>query len=104
MVARDPKSSINDGVVAIDFGTKSTVVVYQKDNVNIHPMRIGTGDLSKDIQAHHYENPTIMEFRDLNAFISAYSAKANKPYTRWQDLTISHTAKNALEGTDSRGC
>ncbi|CAH9057280.1 hypothetical protein PSEHALCIP103_01624 [Pseudoalteromonas haloplanktis] len=101
MVARDPKSSINDGVVAIDFGTKSTVVVYQKDNVNIHPMRIGTGDLSKDIQAHHYENPTIMEFRDLNAFISAYSAKANKPYTRWQDLTISHTAKNALEGTDS---
>lgn len=101
MVARDPKSSINDGVVAIDFGTKSTVVVYQKDNVNIHPMRIGTGDLSKDIQAHHYENPTIMEFRDLNNFISAYSAKANKPYTRWQDLTISHTAKNALEGTDS---
>ena len=101
MVARDPKSSINDGVVAIDFGTKSTVVVYQKDNVNIHPMRIGTGDLSKDIQAHHYENPTIMEFRDLNAFISAYSEKANKPYTRWQDLTISHTAKNALEGTDS---
>ena len=101
LVARDPKSSINDGVVAIDFGTKSTVVVYQKDNVNIHPMRIGTGDLSKDIQAHHYENPTIMEFRDLDAFISAYSAKANKPYTRWQDLTISHTAKNALEGTDS---
>ncbi|WP_350608149.1 hypothetical protein [Pseudoalteromonas sp. MER144-MNA-CIBAN-0113] len=101
MVARDPKSSIVDGVVAIDFGTKSTVVVYQKDNVNIHPMRIGTGDLSKDIQAHHYENPTIMEFRDLNTFISAYSAKANKPYTRWQDLTISHTAKNALEGTDS---
>lgn len=101
MVARDPKSSINDGVVAIDFGTKSTVVVYQKDNVNIHPMRIGTGDLSKDIQAHHYENPTIMEFRDLDTFITAYSEKANKPYTRWQDLTISHTAKNAMEGTDS---
>lgn len=101
MVARDPKSSINDGVVAIDFGTKSTVVVYQKDNVNIHPMRVGTGDLRTDIQAHHYENPTIMEFRDLDAFISAYGAKANKPYTRWQDLTISHTAKNAMEGTES---
>lgn len=101
LVARDPKSSINDGVVAIDFGTKSTVVVYQKDNVNIHPMRVGTGDLRTDIQAHHYENPTIMEFRDLDAFISAYSEKANKPYTRWQDLTISHTAKNAMEGTES---
>lgn len=101
LVARNPKSSINDGVVAIDFGTKSTVVVYQKDNVNIHPMRVGTGDLRTDIQAHHYENPTIMEFRDLDAFISAYSEKANKPYTRWQDLTISHTAKNAMEGTES---
>lgn len=101
MVARDPKSSINDGVVGIDFGTKSTVVVYQKDNINIHPMRVGTGDLSSDIQAYHYENPTIMEFRDLEAFISAYNSKDNKPYTRWQDLTISHTAKNAMEGTES---
>jgi hypothetical protein len=38
LVARDPAMDINDGVVGIDFGTKSTVVVYQKDNVNIHPM------------------------------------------------------------------
>lgn len=101
LVARDPKSSINDGVVAIDFGTKSTVVVYQKDNVNIHPMRIGTGDLSKEIAASHYENPTIMEFNDLERFISAYQAKANKPFTRWQDLTISHTAQNSMFGCES---
>ncbi|MBB1365415.1 molecular chaperone DnaK [Pseudoalteromonas sp. SR44-5] len=101
MVARDPKSSINDGVVAIDFGTKSTVVVYQKDNVNIHPMRVGTGDLRKDIKAYHYENPTIMEFNDLEQFIHDYQAKDNKPYTRWQDLTISHTAQNAMHGCDS---
>lgn len=101
LVARDPQSSINDGVVGIDFGTKSTVVVYQKDNVNIHPMRIGTGDLSKEIAAFHYENPTIMEFNDLERFISDYQAKANKPYTRWQDLTISHTAQNSMKGCDS---
>lgn len=101
LVARDPKSSINDGVVAIDFGTKSTVVVYQKDNVNIHPMRIGTGDLSKEIASHHYENPTIMEFINLESFTSAYNAKANKPYTRWKDLTISHTAQNSLQGSES---
>ena len=49
LVARDPNSNINNGVVGIDFGTKSTVVVYQKDNVNIHPMRIGTGDLSSPV-------------------------------------------------------
>ncbi|WP_318473982.1 Hsp70 family protein [Photobacterium leiognathi] len=101
LVARDPKSSINDGVVAIDFGTKSTVVVYQKDNINIHPMRIGTGDLSKKIASHHYENPTIMEFIDLESFTTAYNAKANKPYTRWKDLTISHTAQNSLQGSES---
>lgn len=101
LVARDPKSSINDGVVAIDFGTKSTVVVYQKDNVNIHPMRIGTGDLSKEVEAHHYENPTIMEFINLESFTSAYNAKANKPYTRWKDLTISHTAQNSMQGSES---
>ncbi|OOE66950.1 molecular chaperone DnaK [Salinivibrio sp. IB282] len=101
LVARDPKSRINEGVVAIDFGTKSTVVAYQKDNVNIHPMRIGTGDLSKDIAAHHYENPTIMEFVNLNAFLTAYHQKENKPDTRWCDLTISHTAQNSLQGSES---
>ncbi len=101
LVAKDPNSSINDGVVGIDFGTKSTVVVYQKDNVNIHPMRIGTGDLAKEIKAHHYENPTVMEFNDLAQFIGDYHAKANKPYTRWQDLTISHTAQNSLLGCES---
>ena len=100
-VARDPKSSINDGLVAIDFGTKSTVVVYQKGNVNIHPMRIGTGDLSTEVESYHYENPTIMEFINLESFTSAYNAKANKPYTRWKDLTISHTAQNSMKGIKS---
>lgn len=101
LVARDPKSDINDGVVAIDFGTKSTVVVYQKDNVNIHPMRVGTGDLSKEVEAYHYENPTIMEFINLESFTTAYNEKANKPYTRWKDLTISHTAQNSMHGSES---
>tara|TARA_B110000211_G_scaffold130937_1_gene150391 strand:- start:6343 stop:9162 length:2820 start_codon:yes stop_codon:yes gene_type:complete len=101
LVARDPTSSINDGVVAIDFGTRSTVVVYQKDNVNIHPMRIGTGDLSKAVAAFHYENPTIMEFNDLDKFINSYNEKPNKPFTRWQDVTISHTAQNAMHGAES---
>ena len=47
LTARDPKSSIKDGVVGIDFGTKSTVVVYQEDTVKINPMRVGIGDLDK---------------------------------------------------------
>ena len=50
LTARDPKSSIKDGVVGIDFGTKSTVVVYQEDTVKINPMRVGIGDLGKKIE------------------------------------------------------
>ena len=41
---RDPKKDINTGgIVGIDFGTKSTVVVYQKDRATILPMRISGG-------------------------------------------------------------
>ncbi|WP_205619480.1 hypothetical protein [Ferrimonas senticii] len=101
LVARDPKSSINNGVVGIDFGTKSTVVVYQKDNVNIHPMRIGTGDLTKAVAASHYENPTIMQFCQLAEFIEQYQQSDFRPHTQWQQLTISHTAHSALLGSPS---
>lgn len=100
-VARDPASSINDGMVGIDFGTKSTVVVYQKNNVNIHPMRVGTGELSREVESYHYENPTIMEFNDLDAFIESYEAKEHKPNTKWSDKTISHTAYNSMMGSSS---
>ncbi len=101
LVARDPKSSIVNGTVGIDFGTKSTVVVYQKETTKIYPMRIGTGDLSKTIDATHYENPTILEFNNLANFEKAYKAREGKPYTKWQDLTISHTALNAMLNSES---
>jgi len=101
LVARDPKSSIIDGTVGIDFGTKSTVVVYQKETTKVYPMRIGTGDLSKTIASTHYENPTILEFNNLENFAENYKARAGRPYTQWQDLTISHTAQNSLLNSKS---
>lgn len=101
LVARDPKSSIVDGMVGIDFGTKSTVVVYQKDTTNIYPMRIGTGDLSQTISQKHYENPTIMELNDFENFLEDYKGREGRPYTRWEDITISHTANNALLNSKS---
>ena len=102
LVARDPKSSIVDGTVGIDFGTKSTVVVYQKDTTDILPMRIGTGDLSQNISATHYENPTIMELNNLQEFMDAYNDREGRPYTKWEDLTISHTANNSLLNSKSQ--
>lgn len=96
LTARDPKSSIKDGVVGIDFGTKSTIVVYQEDTVKINPMRVGIGDLDKKIEKSHYENPTIISFEDLAKFIQDYESREGRPYTRWEDVNISHAAYNSL--------
>ncbi|MDQ7074284.1 MAG: hypothetical protein Q9O24_03845 [Gammaproteobacteria bacterium] len=102
LVARNPASDINSGVVGIDFGTKSTVVVCQKGTIQIQPMRIGTGNLSNAIEAQHYENPTIMAFHDLSQFISDYQSQAGRPETRWHDLTVSHTAfRDLMDGHSS---
>jgi len=101
LVARDPKSSIVNGVVGIDFGTKSTVVAYQKESTKIYPMRVGTGNLAKTISAQHYENPTIMEFNDLAQFVKEYNKRDGRPYTSWEDLTISHTAFSSLMNSKS---
>ena len=96
LTARDPKSSIKDGVVGIDFGTKSTIVVYQEDTVKINPMRVGIGDLDKKIEKSHYENPTIISFGDFAKFIQDYESREGRPYTRWEDVNISHAAYNSL--------
>jgi hypothetical protein len=92
LIARDPHSSIVEGIIGIDFGTKSTVVVHQNDREKILPMRIGIGDWTKKEESYHFENPTVMEFRDLESFLKAYKAKDFRPYTKWKDLTISHIA------------
>lgn len=101
LVARDPKSRIIEGVVGIDFGTKSTVVAYQEDTTHTQLMRVGMGDLSKEVAAYHYENPTIMEFNDLQNFMAAYQAREGRPLTQWKDLTISHTAFQDLIHSNS---
>ncbi|MDE7209839.1 MAG: hypothetical protein K2O03_00155, partial [Lachnospiraceae bacterium] len=101
-VARNPKADINSNrVVAIDFGTKSTVVVYQDEDSRILPMRVGTGNISKRIQAKHYENPKVIEFTDLNRFMDAYVATEGRPATHWEDVCISHKAVDDLQASRS---
>ncbi|WP_339006852.1 hypothetical protein [Fusobacterium animalis] len=99
---RDPKLDINQGgIVAIDFGTKSTVVVYQKDSENILPMRISGDKLNREVRNTDYENPTVIEFRDINKFLKDYKVKVGRPDTKWEDITVSHTAfGNLVEGTN----
>ncbi|MBE6852579.1 MAG: molecular chaperone DnaK [Ruminococcus sp.] len=93
LVARNPVADIKeDGIVGIDFGTKSTIVVYQNGNDRIMPMRIGIGTMSAQIKPEQYENPTVMEIKNLENFIRAYNKRDGRPETEWADITISHTA------------
>ena len=100
---RDPKRDINDGgIVGIDFGTKSTVVVYQKDRTTILPMRISGGIiLNNDVRDEDYENPTVIEFIDKVNFLKDYNAKEGRPNTKWDDVKVSYTAFNDL--SEGRG-
>ena len=90
---RDPKEDVHQGgIVGIDFGTKSTVVVYQKDKTTIMPMRISGGKLNKKVDDKDYENPTVIEFRNVENFLEKYNEKDGRPNTRWEDVMVSHTA------------
>ena len=102
--SRDPKLDINQGgIVGIDFGTKSTVVVYQKDTNNILPMRISGEELNKEARNTDYENPTVIEFRDLVKFKKDYNEEIGRPNTKWEDVTISHTAfRHLMDGTSAQ--
>ena len=98
-VARDPRKDIREnGVVGIDFGTKSTVVVYQSDDERVMPMRVGTGELKKSLSREQYENPTVMELVSFDNFIKAYK-EGSRPQTHWDDLKISHQANRDFAGS-----
>ena len=99
--ARNPAADVNAaGIVGIDFGTKSTVVVYENERGEIIPLQVGKGDYSKGIKAENYENPTIIEFRHVENFLEAYAARAGRPKTSWNDVTVSHTARTNLQNTN----
>ncbi|MGL6066367.1 MAG: hypothetical protein ACRC0R_04745, partial [Cetobacterium sp.] len=102
-IARNPEEDINEyGTVAIDFGTKSTVVAFQKDQNKTYIKRIGNGDLEKDVSNNDYENPTLIEFRNLTNFLENYRKKLGRPDTQWEDVTVSYTAFNSLLHGNSR--
>lgn len=102
LMARDPASSINrDGIIGIDFGTKSTVVVYQKNSNKTNLMIVGKGSLKKEITEEYYENPTVMEFISLEDFLKAYNEKPGRPETLWSQVTTSHTAAENLLNSSS---
>ncbi len=59
--ARSSLKDLNKGVVAIDFGTKSTTASYM-DKTGTYRL-LSIGGLVDDASPTKFENPTIMEFR-----------------------------------------
>ncbi len=96
----------NGKVVAIDFGTKSTVVSYRDENGYILPLQIsksGSGNSNGYDNGYDiYENPSVIQFIDLNNFIKDYKSKAGRPNTKWEDLKTSHAAFSAMNTQDHK--
>ncbi|GAA7934967.1 hypothetical protein HpMS264_07070 [Helicobacter pylori] len=90
-----PRSSLKDlnktGVVAIDFGTKSTTASYIDKNGKYCLLSIG-GDVDTESLAK-YENPTIVEFRNKEKFLKDYNALSHRPFTKHNDMEVAHEAQ-----------
>lgn len=100
-VARNPVDDISTGIVAIDFGTSRTVVVYENEHSQIIPLQVGNGSYREGINlSANYENPTVIQFIDIENFLSAYYWREGRPFTNWSDVKVSH---EALENLTSGG-
>lgn len=103
VIARNPEADIqNDSLIGIDFGTKSTVVVYQDESGKIKPMPIGCCDIRKVLEKSDFENPTVMQLIDIDNFIKDYSKITGRPATKWNDLMVSHAANESMKDTGIR--
>ncbi|EMR56490.1 hypothetical protein A607_0291 [Helicobacter pylori UMB_G1] len=99
--ARSSLKDLNKGVVAIDFGTKSTTASYMDETGTYRLLSIG--GLVDDASLTKFENPTIVEFRHRGKFIAEYDVLDHRPFTEKNDIEVAHEAqKNApgVKGND----
>jgi len=98
--ARNPADDVQQGMVAIDFGTSSTVVAYEEHGVG-KLLRIGVSNFWEEPKAAHYENPTVLEFVDLEPFFEVWDRQAQRPAVSWDDVRCSHEALNNLRNNQT---
>ncbi|WRA33542.1 hypothetical protein KVL17_00290 [Helicobacter pylori] len=94
--ARSSLKDLKKGVVAIDFGTKSTTASYMDETGTYRLLSIG-GDVD-DASLEKYENPTIVEFRHKEKFLKDYNALNHRPFTEKNDMEVAHEAQKNAEG------
>ncbi len=89
------RSSLKDldktGIVAIDFGTKSTTAIYMNKNGRCCLLSIG-GDVDV-VGLEKYENPTIVEFRHKEKFLKDYNALSHLPFTKHNDMGVAYESQ-----------
>ncbi|GAA9579010.1 hypothetical protein UBN71_05200 [Helicobacter pylori] len=99
------RSSLKDlektGIVAIDFGTKSTTAIYMNKNGRYCLLSIGGDVDTEDLEK--YENPTIVEFRNKEKFLKAYNALSHRPFTDKQDMEVAHEAQKESADHKTKG-
>lgn len=96
LVARDPGRDVQRRAVAIDFGTSSTVVAMDTASGARQLLRIGARDFFEDIKPAHFENPTVLECLDFQAFHDAWTANAYRPALDWNWMRATHEAQASL--------
>lgn len=96
--SRNPREDINtNSVIAIDFGTSSTVVVEYDPRHPDKPRQICVGSQTDG----KYENPTLMLIKKYGAFLASYYGKECRPYTKWDDLMVSHAVKDRMGNAEN---
>ena len=92
--AKDPREDVAaDGeVAAIDFGTTNTTVAEFKNN-EFHMCRIGIHKEQIRYSDIEFENPTIMRFQNIDAFMEDYQKAIGRPETKFENISVSHPVK-----------
>lgn len=96
LVARDPGRDVQRRAVAIDFGTSSTVVAMDTASGARQLLRIGARDLFEGVKPAHFENPTVLECLDFEAFHHAWAANPYRPALDWNWMRATHEAQASL--------
>ncbi|GAA7512502.1 hypothetical protein ckin132_05040 [Helicobacter pylori] len=94
--ARSSLKDLKKGVVAIDFGTKSTTASYMNETGTYRLLSIG--GLVDDASLTKFENPTIVEFRHRKKFITEYDALKHRPFTERNDIEVAYEAQKNTAG------
>lgn len=106
--ARSPEMDVREEVVAIDFGTSSTVVAF-REGAEAKLLRIGVqaDKMWRAPEAKDFENPTVIQFLDWQGLIKAWQDTIYRPPLLWDiHFRCAHEAltelRNEHNQTDAR--